>query len=269
VRKKRTLLICAACALLAILAVFAYKPASREPSYDGHPLSYWVASLGRTGTPESDLEKATNAIDHIGVAAFPFLIKWIPYSTPNWRPTVGNWLRRRPFPFAQPMSVWIMEPRAKQLDLGTRSAFRVLGERAVGPLLAVATNAHHPAHLAAINTVSTIPELGDRVQLLLPAITNCLNPTNTPFAQILASYSLANLKPQISGPVLVSYYLNSPNSVVRHYSAIALGNRGLWAFAPIPALTNALADPDPGVRERAAAALHRIAPDTFTNATSQ
>src|SRR5262249_1625772 len=44
-RKKRMLLLCAACALLAIPAFLALKPTPREPSYDGHPLSFWVEAL--------------------------------------------------------------------------------------------------------------------------------------------------------------------------------------------------------------------------------
>src|SRR5262249_53176969 len=111
-RKKRTLLLCAACALLVILAFLAFMP-SHEPSYDGHPLSFWVAALATatpigldTPTPRDQLRKATNAIDHIGVAALPFLMKWIQYEPAQWRLKLFYKLNAAPSPRARLLSRW-------------------------------------------------------------------------------------------------------------------------------------------------------------------
>jgi hypothetical protein len=323
VRKKQTLLICAVCALLAFLALLPSTSTTTEPFYDGHPLSYWVANLSLHSVEDDWYEKATNAIDHIGVAALPFARKWIQYKPQQWRPRVGNWLNgTKHFPFARQLSSWILDPRPEQFSAGAYYVFPVLGKRALpalddlccllndtnrpttsrkaasalgclgtnalGPLLTVATNAQHPSRLEAIYAISVMPDLGDAAQILIPVITNCLNAPNPavalgaapqavdPDVQMNAIFSLSNLKPQISVPLLVSY-LNSPKTKdplhaaararVRLYSAFALGQMGPSASAAIPALTNALADPD--LRNYAAEALHKIDPATFTDTPSQ
>jgi hypothetical protein len=302
-RKKRTLLLCAACALLALLALLAYTFTTAEPSYDGHSLSYWVGILGNPqGIDGRPYENATNAIDHIGVAALPFAVKWLQYEPPQWRTKVCNWLLQRRFPFADRLSSWIAEPKTQQLASGTHYVFRVLGKRAMpafadlcrltndtnrpytarvaaqalgclgtnalGPLLTVSINTQHPARLSAINALSVMPDLGDAVQLVLPAITNCLSPTNGQHAQVTAIFSVGNLKPQISVPVLVACLQNS-NAMLRTLSATALGNLGPGGSSAVPALSNALTDPDRQVRQRAAQALHNIDLPTVTDSPTQ
>jgi hypothetical protein len=138
VRKKRTLLLCAVCALLAILALLAFKPQPHEPSYDGHPLSFWVAALARatpigldTPTPREQLRKATNAIDHIGVAALPFLMKWIQYEPAQWRLKLFYKLNAAPSPRARLLSRWVINQKTFHLATGACRAFGPLGTRAM------------------------------------------------------------------------------------------------------------------------------------------
>jgi hypothetical protein len=136
-RKKRTLLICAVCALLALLALLAYKPASREPSYDGHPLSHWVGILGRipprlVGDQIDPYREAANAIDQIGVAGVPFLVKSIQGSPPRWKFQLYTWFARAHLPFANRLGDSMA--RASQLAEGSRLAFQVLGEKAMPAL---------------------------------------------------------------------------------------------------------------------------------------
>jgi hypothetical protein len=185
VRKKRTLLICAACALLALIALMAYTSATAEPSYDGHPLNYWVAILGDPSGLSSrrpDFDKATNAIDHIGAAALPFLVKWIRGFPPQWKVQLSKWTARPWLQFANRLcNASIM--RANRLYDGSGIAFQVLREKAmpafddlcrlmnetntpltsfaamaalccigtnaIPPLLAVAANTNHPFHIQA------------------------------------------------------------------------------------------------------------------------
>jgi hypothetical protein len=302
-RKKRTLLICTTCALLAILALLAYKPPPREPSYDGHPLSYWVASVGRA-YDFHQYEKATNAFDHIGPAALPFLVKWVQYNPPRWRFALAAPLNFSRFQLAQDLSDLIANRNASYLAGGTFQAFQVLrerampafddmyrlmnqtnslfremglwnlsclGPRALPPLLAVATNAQQPRlRSQALNAIAMMPDLGDAAQMAVPALVTCLGETNNPSTQVSAIGALGNLKasPQISIPALVSC-LNSKNARLREYSATALGHFGPKAISAIPALTNALADSDRQVHEEAAHALHEIDPTTFTDTPPQ
>jgi hypothetical protein len=118
----------------------------------------------------------------------------------------------------QPTAFLTGSETQRQLSVGTDESFRILGQRAqpdfedlhrlmnqtntpytashaaaalghVGksafpPLLAVLTNAQHPARTGALNAINEISDLGDAAQLAVPAITNCLNPTNDPVLQM-------------------------------------------------------------------------------------
>jgi hypothetical protein len=298
VRKKRVIL-CLIGAALALIALLAYNPTSGEPSYEGHPLSYWVAILG-SSPPRSDEEKAKNAIDHIGAAALPFLVKWIQYNPPRWKRTVAYTLARTPLPLAHKLANRMIGPR---LVIGTHFAFAALGPRAMPAfddlrhlmndtnrpnttteaaralscfgtnalpaLLAVITNTNHPARVGALSAIAEMSHLPDAAQTAVPVIINCLTDTN-PTVQIVAIVTLGRLKasPQVSVPALVSC-LKTKYETIRFCSAAALGQFGPQATSAIPALTNALTDADRRVRASAAKALHEIDPVTFPRSVVQ
>src|SRR5689334_21596632 len=94
-REKRTVLLALVAVLLSI-ALFLLGYRTREPSYNGHPLNYWVAVLDKqpaAGTgPNIEGEQATNAIVHIGAAATPFLVKWFKFDHPKWKRRLATWL---------------------------------------------------------------------------------------------------------------------------------------------------------------------------------
>jgi hypothetical protein len=284
---------------LALIAFLAHRLSTREPSYNGHPLSYWVSVLGNSvvgASSNTELEQATNAIVHIGVAATPFLVKWIQFDPPRWKRTLASGLARTRFAPAKKLAHRLTDPIPR---FGTDLAFAILGPRAMPafddlcrlmndtnrpnmailaaralacigtnalPMLLVAvTNAYHPAHRVALDAISRIPDLGMAAQQVVPVLANCLNPTNTSTDQILAILILGNLNaaPETSVPVLASC-LKSTNSTMRGFSANFLGTFGAQAAAAIPALTNtAMADPDTHVRREASNALNRIDPLTF------
>jgi hypothetical protein len=305
VRKKRVILLCLIGAVLALIALLAYTSTTAEPPYDGHPLSYWVLLLADPiPTPEfpnPDHDNATKAIDHIGVAALPFLVKWIQQGPPRWRTALGTMVYRAPFPFAHGLSSRIIGERNWKRAVGTCYAFEHLGKRAmpafddlcrlandtnraitasaavtvlaylgtnaVPPLVAVLTNPTHPARLEALKAVQNISKIGDAAELAVPAITNCLNPANAMKLQIAAISALGNLRacPQISVPALISA-LENPRAIIRVRSIEALSTFGPKAASAIPALTNALNDAAPDIRRYAARALHDIDPTAFPNA---
>jgi HEAT repeat protein len=245
-------------------------------------------------------DKTKNAIDHIGVAALPFLVRWLQYEPPEWRSRLSGWFSRTDFPLAGQLSDLIIQPRALQLAVGTPSAFQILGKRAapalddlcrlmndtnspytanqaaetlaslgtnaLPALLAVATNAQHPARGEALAAIGAIDDLGDTARLAVPVLTNCLTDTNSQDVQLIAIATLRNLKScaQFSVPALASC-LTSKNPTTRMFAAAALAEFGPRAISAIPALTNALATSDPFVYNSATAALHQIDPGTFTN----
>jgi hypothetical protein len=308
-RKKQVLLLCAVCPLVAILVLLAHKPAPSEPSYDGHPLSYWVEMLGepfRSAGPDPppQYQEATKAIDHIGVSALPFLMKWIQYEPPRWRRTLANSLNGNRFPPVRQLSGLFFDPRARQLSVGAYKAFDALrtrampafddlcrftndtnrpsvafkaaialgylGTNALSPLLALVANGNHPARVGALAAIHEIGASDNAAQILvIPAITNCITDTNRQVRRMAVTF-LGDLTaaPQISVPALISA-LKSTDYYVRRASATSLAQFGPQAASAIPALTNALVDPDSEVRYSATGALHQIDPVTFTNAPSQ
>jgi hypothetical protein len=139
VRKKRIILVSIIGAALALTATFHYSSTPKEPSYGGHPLSYWVASMrGNPDTPilgstPDEVEKATNAINHIGPAALPFLVKWMQYE-PARRRAVAKWLLTTRFEVAHRLAWSITNNRRWLLAEGSPLAFAVLGERAIPAL---------------------------------------------------------------------------------------------------------------------------------------
>lgn len=263
--------------------------------------------LGRYGIDGDvtidEREKAREAVNQIGVAALPYLLKWIHYEEPaTWRTKLGLWAWRTRLPFTTRLANWVMNPTPRQLAAGTYEAFRVLGDRgrpasdelcralnqtnmpqtsataafalagigtsSLAPLLTVVSNAQHPARVAAIRAIGSLTNLGDSAQQVVSAITNCLGHSNAMSAQVIAIIALGDLRaaPEISIPALSSMLTNgSPR--FRVYSISALGKFGPQASNAIPALTNVLADPDHYVRDSASVALHEIDPATFTSAT--
>jgi hypothetical protein len=110
-----------------VIALLAYKRNSAEPAYGGHPLSFWVTPLGSNPSP-ADEAKARNAIDQIGAAAVPFLVKWIQFDPPRWKRTLAYGLTRTPLPLARNLARRLIDPRRAN---GTCIAFTVLGTRAM------------------------------------------------------------------------------------------------------------------------------------------
>jgi HEAT repeat protein len=241
---------------------------------------------------------ATNAINHIGVTALPFLVKWIRGFPPPWRIALANSLYPSRFPFTSKLSNLAAGQSAWPLSIGAHDAILVLGEKAMPalddlcrlmndtknptvanmaasclgslgtnalpPLLAVVTNTNHPARAGALGSIRVMSGLDNAAQTAaIDAIATCLTDTNRG-VRMLAVTALGELRaaPQISVPALASS-LKSKDAKIRLYSAIALGNFGSQATGVVPALTNALTDADSQVRYYAAQALHQIEPATF------
>jgi hypothetical protein len=243
------------------------------------------------------IEKAKNAIDHIGVASIPFLVKWVQNSdSPRWRDTLVPLVYR----ISPRLCERLMHPRSRRLAEGTYESFRVLGKRALPAredlvrlmddaghhdplttiqvtmdlscfgtnalpaLLAAGTNAEHLAWPQALDAICMISDLGDAAQSTVIAITNLLS---DPIREETAVFTLGNLRavPQISLPAIASR-LQSTNAHLRGNCVTALGNFGPQAVSYFPALTNALRDADPYVRYCAAEALRNIAATKLTNA---
>jgi HEAT repeat protein len=236
---------------------------------------------------------ATNAIDHIGVTALPFLLKWLQYDHPRPARMLVYYLDKTPSALAHKLAALIIDSRQSyQLSTGAYCAFSILGPRAMPafddlyrltrqtnsrftatwalyslsrlgtnalpPLLMAATNVQSHVRLEALRTIPTMPNLGDTTEVAVRALTNCLT-DETPAVQEAAALALENLAaaPQTSVPALLAC-LTSTNAILRGRSAQALAAFGPQASNAIPALNNALTDPNLTVRQSAAYALRQI-----------
>src|SRR5437899_11447096 len=95
--KKRWRLVLAGLGFAILLATVFMLGRLKEPTYQGKPLSYWVARLGSDeihGAPKD----AVAAIRAIGPKAVPFLLEWMPHRQPHrpaWLTRIWEWCSER------------------------------------------------------------------------------------------------------------------------------------------------------------------------------
>ncbi len=289
---------CAVVAGIALVALSTF-PRSAEPAYAGRPLSSWVEEI-ELGPPTAHQgQSPTNALNHIGPAALPFLVRWIQYEAPTNQPAWQEHLTKlgsmSSWGFAKKFAARISCPKAQRLRGGSIRAFESLGAKATPAtpdLCRIMNNPTAPLEVAATATrclrcigTNAMPALTDVLQtpnhscrltalesmfilarqegaaLPVPAIIGCLTDTNSFYLPGTAARILGECKaaPKISVPALAAC-LKSRNDDARARAAHALGLYGEQASAAIPALTVALRDPSGAVRNAAADALHEIGP---------
>lgn len=303
-RKRRGILLAAACTA-ALVALCTTIRVDKEPTSQGHSLSYWIR---RYNLNTSDRAQAQEAIRQIGTNALPYLLRWIEYKPPGWRLWLTN-ARGREFGRG-----WTWIPLwATTADAGSRAgeamvAFHALGPtaRAAIPRLGDMARDRDPIRqsrgsiaLAAIGPPA-IPELvailSDETlspdarfgatrelrelvygpiitgtlgtnadQATMPLIRNLKDPDEHVAAEAAAVLGTLKLQPTSAVPALASALTNS-SAVVRDSAATALGHFSTAARSVVPALLRAMADPDTDVRASASNAVLRIAPEVLTNA---
>ncbi len=130
VQKQRIISLGAICAACAVLLFLTH---SREPSYNGHHLRYWVRILGTTPGTAHETQMASEAVDHIGAAAAPFLVRWIQYRPTRWterQKKLADRICKARYPFALRLGRSLYHTRGERLANGATQAFRVLGTNA-------------------------------------------------------------------------------------------------------------------------------------------
>lgn len=254
VKKKRVLLLGAVGVVLAGVVYPRFRR-SAEPYYDGRPLSFWVASLGRFDVEETP--KGREAVDHIGVAAVPYLLGWMQFDSTGWRERLASRLYECPWRLVRKAGDWVWPERSLELRRGSYAAFTVLGQRgysAFGQLRRVLDNTNFPQEscaaalaLGAIGTTNCVPVL----------VRAAVTPGH--LASLVAVHAM---RPYGRVAVdAITNFLGGTNDFRVQITAIeSLGLIGDEATNAAPALSNALTDADPGVRAAARDALRQIAP---------
>ena len=303
VGRKRVILIAAAVlATGLILAMLTSQP--REPSYQGHSLSYWVEkfdphdpsgsiiAINGVLVPRPDEE---TAIKHIGSNAIPTVLNWISYEASPFKTKLASLLERLP-PRVSRHITFGGEDRANRAELVfnilgpegraaipdlTRLARTTsdparacrcirclthIGTEAFPSILSLATNGPYRTRFEAISTLAFYREEAKRS---IPILINSLDDTNDSLANVAASVlgELERSWPD-SFPGLTNI-LRSPSPQARFRAVKCV----LWVKTPneiaLPVLLPMLSDSDYDVRDITTNVLQQYVPEMFTNAPTQ
>ena len=234
----KILLVVAALGVAA--ALDACRPRHPEPTYKGHPLSYWVTRYGEyRGNHFVDLgpdPAAAEAISKIGTNALPFLLNWLRYERSEARrwaySTLYYSLQHAPKSIpSQQLLAWADKPNRRAGFVP--AAFKALGPTALPALPAIASIARDP----------TAPDPARRAQYALRRI----GPESVPFLiQVLQDTNALNRDQ-------VTYSIGSFSNPQRKDAIVA-------------ALTRHLLDEDIHVRFAVTNELSRIAHEALTYA---
>jgi HEAT repeat protein len=154
-------------------------------------------------------------------------------------------------------------------------ALRWIGTNSLPALLSAAEDRRLPFRAAAVNVlIKYLPWDAGLIEPVGPVLLRCLSDTNDPSTMVEAAHGLGmrSYAPEVSVPALLACLATAAagsNSFLRRVTVNSLEMYGDTAAAALPALTNALSDPDPNVRSAARSAIHQITSGVLTNAPAQ
>jgi HEAT repeat protein len=259
---QRTVALIILAVIVGAILVAALVP-SREPQYEGKPLSYWVDQLWTQ--PERHTE-CNKAIQTIGPQAVPFLIQQARrQDSPYERLSRFTWaklpavLQRR-----------IPQPAPVSYDLHRKIGFvlGLIGQPALPQLVPALKDHNDGVRLVAVEAMGSIAPKSDTVVRLVAKL---LNDSNA-LTRVNAALALGVMKPNsvLAVPDLIRALRDSDvgpqprmTVAVRANAARVLGEIGPEARGATPELRKLLNTGDSYTRQQAAVALWRI--DHATN----
>jgi HEAT repeat protein len=221
--------------LVGILGMIAWqvlRPREPEPMFQGKSASYWVRSLGNP-----DLRWTVEPWMTMGSNGVPYLAKGLELrNSPVGKVFLGLWPHL-------PKAVTNCLPRPVDARLLRERVAQCLYDWTAGGKLAI------PA------LVQALKDEDASVRGLVAAAVGEIGRTDPDVAREQPGVILA-----------LAAVLQDKNAQVRQHTAQSLGEFGRAARPAIPALLNAIQDPDAFVRAFAAAALIDIEPETASRA---
>jgi len=271
-----------------LLAMAFWLWASKEPVYQGKPLSYWVTRLGSDelrGAPKD----AVAAIRAIGPKAVPFLLEWMPHSQPRrpaWMARVWQWCSERlhlsqneeqtPTSDCVEVAWWALGTEGKSAiptlarvitqPLGTMDDYSVwtdsakaisyLGPDAIVPMLTAATNMQGKHEVWEL--LHNFENLGTNGAPAVPGLLHwAKDPDYFVRAAVVSALGGIGKRPDLAAPVILAA-LEDSNSMVRRDAATALGAFADESNAVLPALIKVINGNDAQARGGALSGLGRI-----------
>jgi hypothetical protein len=274
--------------------VYAVLSSSREPTYNGRPLSDWTTALNTYSYPSTAQADASEAIKNIGTNAIPHLLRWIKYPERGGKPNLLlslfdkliHWLGfRRSFgdqkrdlangavlafavlgPLATnalpELTALLESPDGTAVDARAGQSLAGIGPAALPIFLANLTNQNSEVQArAAFHLVQT----ASNAQSAVPQLITHLSGSDW-LAVWAAGRTLGNLKtdPAVVVPILQAL-LADPHPARRAAAVQALADYGPLARPAVPALLNALNTTNGYMIPEIQAALRKIAPEALTN----
>lgn len=271
-------------ALAVLAAVFWGIVRSREPRYQGKPLSTWLRVLesGIEDKDEGRMIEARQAITVMGTNTLPYLIKKLGARDPVWKTALVDLLDQQSVVDWRPRMAW--QERSPVLE-----AFEILGETAapaIPQLTALLTQPHAaPAAAVALADIGppALPALmealtnrnvygrdiillglalmpGDKRPCLPVLLDSLRDPDSSVRSAAVVVHGILQMEEDTVVPALVPL-MRDPNLMVRQQTAMVLGGFARRPELVVPALAPGLDDPDGMVRHASLVALAVFGPD--------
>jgi hypothetical protein len=258
--------------LLAGIAVFGviYFWPSKEPSYHGHRLSWWVGEYGNFETPHERKTEARQALAVIGTNAVPYLMSWI--GNVDAKPLRTNdeanfqikmweraWLAAAAFsalgtnaePYIPGLKSLVADPTNGNVCVIAEYALDHIGPDGFAAVLDVIATPGLPQrgvlmqgsemadHIRSPNarTLAGHEDLNFRINSIraAPVLAKCLE-DHDPFVQRCAYILLCFSDPDSTVPALTNFLARSPQPEIRRLATDALAKHGQDARVAVPFL---------------------------------
>ena len=195
---------------------------SREPIYDGKPLSFWLAAYTPANRTETSFDEANDAVQTIGTNAIPTLLLKLQKKVSPLQVRLAYLLQKQHF-------IKIKMPRPQDEILEAIAGFSALGSEARSAVPALTEI--YQRNLSDWSRAGVLVALGSIGRSSAPAV-----------------------------PVLVSSLTNDQKRL-RTVVVTTLGKIHADPAVAVPALARCLSDPDISVRAAAVDALQQFGPD--------
>jgi len=256
---------------------------SREPEYQGRPLSFWLRRMESSpDLTSTNWQTAVHALQQIGTKALPGLIASLQARDPNWKIEAVDWVRevlnrdlshrlavrdrQRALmafqalgPIARPaiptLAAMITNAKPDQADAGFQALSGIGVEECVPPLVLALTNGDAILRPAAAVSLGS---LRGRAREAVPALLITLqSPDANLQIDAIRALGLIATNPRLAVPGLIRA-LDSTNAQVRQAAALAVGAFGTEAAAALPALRSLPPATEEFVRRGIARSLVRV-----------
>ncbi len=207
----------------------------REPVYQGKPLSFWLESLRQTAGNQEEVDRAKQAIRHIGTNALPVVIERLRAHDTPLKQLIMKWAQKQAFVHFHFNSADERRPEA------------IWGYEALGPLASAqvpslsATLTNDPSPRVRIAAAWALGYIGPEARMAAPALFRATQDKDYHVhGPAFAALGKIRPNPQLTIPLLVAG-LDDPHWTVRANAAGALGRYGQEAKAAVPVLLRMLA----------------------------